>query len=89
MFYKLLVERSRDYRNYSVEKGVLQFVEPTPAGDITALELSFTSDELHEFSKLIEVIWRHIMSLDLPETDSYEQSYKGMLAFEQDLLASY
>lgn len=89
MFYKLIVERSRDYRNYSVEKGVLQFVEPTPAGDITALELSFTSDELHEFSKLIEVIWRHIMSLDLPETDSYEQSYKGMLAFEQDLLASY
>ena len=89
MFYKLLVESSRDYRDYTVEKGVLQFVEPTPAGDITALDLSFTSDELQEFSRLVEVVWRHIMTLDLPNTDSYDQSYKGMLEFEQSLLTEY
>lgn len=89
MFYKLMVERSRDYSNYTVEKGILQFVEPTPGGDITALELSFTSEELEDFSKLIEAVWRHIITLDLPETDSYEQSYKGMLAFEQDLLTDH
>lgn len=89
MFYKLLVESSRDYNSYTVEKGVLQFVEPTPSGDIAALDLSFTADELQEFSRLIEVVWRRIMTLDLPDTDSYDQSYKGMLDFEQSLLAEY
>jgi DNA helicase-2/ATP-dependent DNA helicase PcrA len=89
MFYKLMVERSRDYHDYNVAQGVLQFVEPTPAGDITALDLSLNDDELAEFSQLIEVVWRHIMTLDLPVTDDYEQSYKGVLAFEQSLLAEY
>lgn len=89
MFYKLLVEGSRDYHAYTVERGVLQFVEPTPSGDIPAIDLSFTADELTEFRKLIEVVWRHIMALDLPSVDSYDQSYKGMLAFEQALLAEY
>jgi DNA helicase-2/ATP-dependent DNA helicase PcrA len=89
MFYKLMVERSRDYHDYTVTAGILQFVEPTPAGDITALDLSFSNDELAEFSQLIEVVWRHIMALDLPITDDYEQSYKGVLAFEQSLLAEY
>lgn len=89
MFYKLMVERSRDYSNYTVNKGILQFVEPTPSGEITALELSFTTEELEDFSKLIEAVWHCIMTLDLPDTDSYEQSYKGILAFEQDLLTDH
>lgn len=89
MFYKLMVERSRDYHDYTVERGVLQFVEPTLAGDIVALDLIPTPDELERFSQLIEIIWRHIMAVDLPNTDTYEQSYKGILAFEQDLLDSY
>ena len=83
------MSKARDYRDYTVEKGVLQFVEPTPAGDITALDLSFSNDELQEFSRLIEVVWRHIMELNLPDTDTYDQSYKGMLEFEQTLLAEY
>lgn len=89
MFYKLMVEQSRDYGTYTVEKGILQFVEPTPSGDITALELSFTNEELHDFSKLIEAVWKRIITLDLPNTNTYEQSYKGILAFEQDLLTNY
>jgi DNA helicase II / ATP-dependent DNA helicase PcrA len=89
MFYKLMVERSRDYHDYTVARGVLQFVEPTVAGDIVAIDLVPTPDELERFSQLIEVIWRHIMAVDLPNTDSYEQSYKGILAFEQDLLSEY
>jgi DNA helicase-2/ATP-dependent DNA helicase PcrA len=89
MFYKLMVERSRDFHTYTVARGVLQFVEPTSAGTIVALDLIPTPDELERFAQLIEVIWRHIMAVDLPNTDSYEQSYKGILSFEQDLLDSY
>lgn len=89
MFYKILVEHSRDYHSYTVEQGVLQFVEPTPAGTIAALDLSFNRDELERFKKLIEVVWRHIMTLDLPDISSYDQSYKGMVAFEEALLEDY
>lgn len=89
MFYKLLVEHSRDYHTYAVEQGVLQFVEPTPSGDIINLDLEFSQVELDRFARLIEVVWRHIMTLDLPDTDSYDQSYKGILAFEDALLEEY
>ena len=89
MFYKLLVEHSRDYNQYTVTNGCLQFVEPTTRGDILSLEACATAEELDTFRKLVEVVWRKIMALDLPETSSYDQSYKGMVAFEQDLLKEY
>jgi DNA helicase-2/ATP-dependent DNA helicase PcrA len=86
MFYNLLIANSRDYRNHSFERGVLQFVEPTPGGDIVAIDATFTHDDLARFSRLIQSVWRHITTLDLPDTSSYEPNYKGMLEFEQALL---
>lgn len=87
MFYNLLVLHSRDFNKYTFEKGVLQFVEPTPGGEIVSLEAQFTSDELRQFSLLLTAVWRRIITFDLPDTSEYEQSYKGILAFEEDLLA--
>jgi DNA helicase-2/ATP-dependent DNA helicase PcrA len=88
MFYKLLVEHSRTYGSYTVERGVLQFVEPTQDGDIIALDASFTRDELDEFSQLIQKVWHCITTLHLADTSGYEKGYKGILAFEKDLLNS-
>ncbi len=89
MLYKLLIENSRDYGNkYTVEKGVVEFVEPTPAKqDIILLELYYDSTELEEFKKLLAVVWHHIQTLDFPDISGYEQSYNGILKFEKDLLA--
>ena len=87
MFYKLMVERSRTYGNYTVEKGILQFVEPTTNGDVIGLDASFTPDELEEFSRLVQKVWHCITTLHLPDTSHYEPTHKGILAFEQDLLA--
>jgi hypothetical protein len=89
MFYKLLIEHSRDFNQYTVEKGCLQFVEPTPRGDILSLEASCSPEELETFRLLIKAVWNKIMTLDLPDTSTYEQNYKGMLAFEKDLLKNY
>lgn len=86
MFYKLLVEHSRDYGSYQVTRGVLQFVEPTKDGQILDLQDDFQDAELDEFRRLVIAVWKKITSLDLPNIDSYEPSYKGILAFEQDLL---
>lgn len=85
-FYKLMVEHSRDFGSYTVEKGVLSFVEPTPSGEIHSTEIHYDAADLDRFKQLIERVWHHIITLNLPDTGHYEQNYKGILAFEQDLL---
>lgn len=87
LFYKLLVEHSRDYHTYTVNQGALQFVEPTKGGSIIQLELDYNPAELERFTKLVEIVWDHIIRLDLPDTSSYPPTYSGLVAFEDDLLA--
>jgi len=86
LFYKLLVERSRDYSTYTVTEGRLDFVEPNRANEIMTLSLEFEKEELDRFALLIGKVWQHITTLDLPDTSNYEPNYKGLLQFEQDLL---
>lgn len=87
MFYCLLTMQSRSYGIFTVEKAVLQFVEATPQGEIIGLEASFSREDLEAFAQLIKVVWQHITTLNLPSTAHYEPSYKGILAFENDLLS--
>jgi DNA helicase-2/ATP-dependent DNA helicase PcrA len=86
MFYKLLVENSSEFHNFKVEKGILDFIEPDPGGDLAQLELSYDTSELTHFTKLIAAVWQRIMRTDFVDTSSYPQSFKGILAFEEDLL---
>ena len=87
MFYQLLVEGSRDYSGYRFIGGRLQFIEPEQrSGDILALEEVFSSEDLADFKRLIAVVWDKITTLDLPDISDYEPTYKGMIAFEHDLL---
>ena len=86
MFYKLMVENSRDFHNYEINLGIIRFIEPTSNGDIISLEDNFDPDELERFSKLINTVWTHIIKLDLPDISKYDPTHKGILAFEQDLI---
>jgi DNA helicase-2/ATP-dependent DNA helicase PcrA len=86
LFYKLMVENSRDYHNYKIDSGTIRFVEPTTAGDIVSLDVVFDPNELDRFSKLINAVWTHIIKMDLPDISDYEPTFKGILKFEQDLI---
>lgn len=87
LFYKLLVENSRDWHNYTMSEGVLQFVEPDGSGAIHDLRLSDVDPaELERFRKLICAVWDRIVALDFPDTSEYSQDYAGILAFEKHLL---
>jgi DNA helicase-2/ATP-dependent DNA helicase PcrA len=88
MFYKLLVEGSRDYHTYQVDKGCLEFIEPTASGTIECREVTFDKEELARFKQLINAVWHHITTLELPDISEFEQNYRGVLAFEDYLLAS-
>lgn len=86
IFYKLLVENASSFRGYTVEKGILQFVEPIQKDKIVSLETGFDSDDLDRLSGLIKAVWQHIINLNLPDTSHYDPTLKGILAFEQDLI---
>lgn len=87
MFYELLVRHSRDYARYDFAGATLQFIEPDKdTGAIHQLSTSFSQAELDEFAQLIAAVWRCITQLQLPDTSHYPATYKGILAFEEDLL---
>ncbi|QQS68101.1 ATP-dependent helicase [Candidatus Saccharibacteria bacterium] len=89
MFYELLVSKSRDYSKYAFTKGVLQFVEPDQSGAIHDLSLTFTEEELAEFSDLIAAVWHCITTLELPDTSSFEPTLKGIIEFEHYLIDNF
>ena len=86
MFYKLLIENARDYRGHTVVSGLLQFIEPTNVGNIIELETDFSDSDLSEFTTLVGSVWKRITTLNLPDISGYDQTYRGILKFEQDLI---
>lgn len=86
MFYKLLAEHARDYNRYEVANCSLEFIQPTKNGEVISLTTEFNNDDLKRLEKLIAAVWNHIKNLNLPDVSVYSQNYKGLLAFEQDLI---
>lgn len=86
LFYKLLVEHSRDYAQYTVERGRLQFVEPDGSGDSVALDLTFEPEELATFSQLVQAVYAAITTLSLPDTSEFDATLAGIYTFEQFLI---
>jgi DNA helicase-2/ATP-dependent DNA helicase PcrA len=86
MFYKILVENSRDYSNYTVTNGQLAFIEPARSGEVIVLNTDFNAEEIERTRKLICAVWDHIAVLNLPDVSSYEPTLAGLLQFENDLI---
>ncbi len=84
LFYKLLIERSPRFKNYTVERGVLEFVEPVD-GTIRRLELDYSEVAMDDFISIIHTVWQSIMTLNLPDTSHFSADYKGILEFEDFL----
>ncbi len=88
-FYKLLLEQSPEYRNYSIERALLQFVEPDEDdGQIKQIELVYDQAEEAQLKLLIAAIWTKIMALEFPDTSMYKEDISGILKFEKQLLQS-
>ena len=87
VYYKLLVENSREFSGkLKVDKGLLDFIEPKN-GKIISLEKKITDEEVERLSKLISIVYGKIMNLDLPDVSKYSKDVEGIEQFEEDLLA--
>jgi len=85
MFYKLLIENSREFSGWTAEKGILEFVEPLD-GQLVKLELEFDREEMIKFVELVKKVWTRIQTLDLPPIDNFTPNLAGILDFEKFLL---
>ncbi len=86
IFYKLLVENSRDFASGDVVSvGHLEFMEPKN-DKIVDLSLEIESGEVERIKDLIEIVYKKIMDLDFPDISKYSKDIKGIKAFEDDLL---
>ncbi|MGH7157182.1 MAG: UvrD-helicase domain-containing protein [Candidatus Saccharimonadales bacterium] len=86
MFYKFLIESSSRFKDYRVEKGVIEFVEPDEQGRITQLEFTYDNEQLKRQSELIKAVWPLIHSLKFPDTSAYPPTLAGIRKFEDDLI---
>jgi DNA helicase-2/ATP-dependent DNA helicase PcrA len=85
MFYKLLIENSRQFAGYSVAKGIIEFVEPDTRGIINRIELDYDTEELVGFTDLIKRVWTCIQTLHFTTDEDYPPTLKGIQAFEASL----
>lgn len=85
-FYKLLIESSSRFRGYSLEKGIIEFVEPDENGRIIRLEMAYEETEIQSLKSLIGSVWSCIQTLNIPDTHGYPPSVAGIKRFEADLI---
>ncbi len=86
IFYKLLIEGSRDYSSYRVNAGYLEFLSPTPENKILLLFYEITNEDVERLKKLIIAVNKKIKNLDFPDISKYRQTIDGIIHFENDLI---
>ncbi len=86
MFYKILVEGSKDYSMYRVNQGELQFLEPIH-GEFLRLVLNIEAQEVETLKRLIEIVYIKITNLDFPDITKYSPDFAGCMVFQDDLLS--
>ena len=85
IFYKILIESSREYgKNYRVNKGILEFVEPNKEGEIIDLELEMERDEVERVKALIMAIGKRIKDLNFSQPKG--ENLEDIKEFENELL---
>ncbi len=89
IFYKILTQNSRKFKDCTFDLGVLQFLDAhylsTPK--IISLQKIITEENVIFLEKLIKAVHRKIVNLDFPDTSNYKQSYSGILNFCDDLVS--
>jgi DNA helicase II / ATP-dependent DNA helicase PcrA len=85
IFYKLIIESSARYRKYTVEKGIIEFVEQDEQGRILNLEYAYDKSSIERTEKLIKAVWTAVQGLKFPDTSVYPMTLAGIRQFEDDL----
>ena len=94
-YYALLIKNSRSYSSYKIDYGYIEFLECDDKNKINILELKIDDELLNRVSRLTNIIYCKITSLNFPDTSKYltkedgtekEPTLQDILDFEEELL---
>lgn len=89
VFYKILIENSRNYRHLKMTQGVIDFIEGKN-GKLVSLTLNMDKPEIVELEgrvkKLVVNVYKKIMDLEFPDIAEYSKDLKGVINFEDTLI---
>ncbi len=90
-FYKILIENAPEFSGYTVEKGILEFIEPDKRTEKTYnFEVFFKPEEEERLKTLIQAVWAKIKSFNFElDEEKYSKDIKGTRAFEADLITDF
>ncbi|HUY52991.1 MAG TPA: ATP-dependent DNA helicase [Candidatus Dormibacteraeota bacterium] len=90
LFYKILLE-SINYQIGSkpikINNGVIEFLTPDESGQIITHLIEFEDQDIERIKLLVKIVWQKIINLDIIDTSKYDNSLKGMIQLEDDLIA--
>lgn len=84
IFYATLLYATGQYTSIDAQ---MVYLEAESARDLTRTYTP-TAEDIDRMQKLIAAIQKHILDLDFVNTSDYPKTIEGILAFEQDLLAT-
>jgi DNA helicase-2/ATP-dependent DNA helicase PcrA len=90
-FYKLLIEGSTTWRDYTVLEARLEFVEPDKpqkGSIVSPLVLEFDNQTEQQLKALVAEVWKRIQALELPDIATYPKDAKGVATFIAELLSA-
>ena len=85
IFYALLVSEHPSYSHYQDVSGQMIYVDAEQQKQLIRAYTP-TDEDKQQLKRLIEVVYRRITTLDLPDISSYSHDLAGTIAFENDLL---
>ena len=90
-FYKILIENTPEFAGYQIEKGIIEFIEPSnKTGETYNYEVYFDPEKENNLKLLIQAVWQRIKNFNFEfETDKYPKSLKGIKQFEADLIDEF
>ncbi len=68
-FYKMLLNHSREYSKYKVEKAHILFVTPDKDGEVYDKEYIYNNDEYAEFLKLLSAVHHEMTTLEFMDDE--------------------
>lgn len=84
VFYALLLQNSKRFKANEIT-GQMQYVEASTAKELVR-EYKPTSEEIDRLARIVEIVWKKVKDLNLPDITNYSSDYSGIQSFEQDLL---
>lgn len=91
-FYKLLLNQSREYRNYKVTRGHILFVTPDAEGKVYDKVYDFNDADEQELKQLVQSVYHGLTTLDFVQDDNLfvpadkSHNMKQIRAFVEKLL---